>query len=53
MRVRLSKGVMRSIRLSTTGGPRAELEHARWLCTAPQGAANEIAAELLDATLLG
>lgn len=53
MRVRLPKGMMRSLRLSTTEGPWVELEHARWLRTAPQSAANEISVELLDATLLG
>ncbi|GHE76361.1 hypothetical protein [Streptomyces griseoaurantiacus] len=53
MRVRLSKGVMRSLRLNAASGPWHELEHARWLRTTPGGAANEIAAELLDLTLLG
>ncbi|MFK4106989.1 hypothetical protein ACI2L1_44545 [Streptomyces sp. NPDC019531] len=53
MRVRLSKGVMRSLRLDTATGPSHEMEHARWLRTTPGGAANEIAAELLDVTLLG
>jgi hypothetical protein len=53
MRVRLSKGVLRSLRLDTAEGPWNELEHARWLRMAPGGAANEIAAELLDLTLLG
>ncbi|MEV7737834.1 hypothetical protein AB0O75_38175 [Streptomyces sp. NPDC088921] len=53
MRVQLSKGVLRSLRLDTAEGPWHELERARWLRTAPGGAANEIIAELLDLTLLG
>ncbi|MFF4088861.1 hypothetical protein ACFYY9_18505 [Streptomyces nigra] len=53
MRIRLSKGVMRSLRLDAAPGPWAELEHARWLRTAPGQAADEIDAELLDVTLLG
>ncbi|MET9462153.1 hypothetical protein ABZY05_45300 [Streptomyces canus] len=53
MRVHLSKGVLRSLRLDTAESPWHELEHARWLRTAPGGAANEIIAELLDLTLLG
>ena len=53
MRVQLPKGAMRSLRLDTAEGPWRELEHARWLRTTPGGAANEIAAELLDLTLLG
>ncbi|MCX5063817.1 hypothetical protein OOK12_43970 [Streptomyces sp. NBC_00452] len=53
MRVRLSKGVLRSLRLNSASDPWRELEHARWLRMAPGGAANEIAAELLDVTLLG
>ncbi|MFJ5212304.1 hypothetical protein [Streptomyces nigra] len=53
MRVRLSKGVLRSLRFNTVQDLCRELEHARWLRMAPQGAANEIAAELLDTTLLG
>ncbi|MFE7854051.1 hypothetical protein [Streptomyces sp. NPDC057403] len=53
MQVRLSKGVMRSLRLDTAEGTWNELEHARWLRTTSEGTANEIAAELLDLTLLG
>ncbi|WP_020123101.1 hypothetical protein [Streptomyces canus] len=53
MRISLSKGVMRSLRLDAAPGPWAELEHARWLRTAPGRTADEIAAELLDVTLLG
>ncbi|MEV0210858.1 hypothetical protein AB0H97_37325 [Streptomyces sp. NPDC050788] len=53
MRIRLPKGVMRSLRLDAAPGPWAELEHARWLRIAPGRTADEIAAELLDVTLLG
>ncbi|MFD5407052.1 hypothetical protein [Streptomyces griseorubiginosus] len=52
MRIRLPKGVMRSLRLDAAPGPWAELEHARWLRTASGRTADEIAAELLDVTLL-
>lgn len=52
MQVRLPRGVLRSLRLNTTSGPWHELEHARWLRPASGNAANEIAAELLDVTLL-
>ncbi|MFD6432082.1 hypothetical protein [Streptomyces venezuelae] len=52
MHVRLSKGLLRSLRLDTPG-PWHELERARWLRSAPARAANELVAELLDATLLG
>ncbi|MFF4633584.1 hypothetical protein [Streptomyces griseorubiginosus] len=53
MRIRLPKGVMRSLRLDAAPGPWAELEHARWLRTTSGPTADEIAAELLDVTLLG
>ncbi|MEU7305382.1 hypothetical protein [Streptomyces sp. NPDC007206] len=53
MQVRLPKGVLRSLRLNTTPDPWRELEQARWLRTVPGNAANEIAAELLDVTVLG
>jgi hypothetical protein len=53
MRVRLSKGMLRGLRLDTAEGPWNELEHARWLRMASGGAANETVAELLDLTLLG
>lgn len=53
MQVRLPKGVLRSLRLNAASGPWRELEHARWLRPDPGNAPNEIAAELLDVTLLG
>lgn len=53
MQVRLPKGVLRSLRLNAAPDPWRELEQARWLRRAPGNAANEIAAELLDVTLLG
>ncbi|MFJ2607978.1 hypothetical protein ACIO13_23835 [Streptomyces sp. NPDC087425] len=52
LHVRLSKGVLRSLRLDHPE-PLGELARARWLRPFPPKAANEIAAELLDATLLG
>ncbi|WP_260327251.1 hypothetical protein [Streptomyces sp. TLI_185] len=52
MHVRLAKGLLRSLHLDTPD-PWHELERARWLRTAPERAANEFVAELLDATLLG
>lgn len=51
MRVRLPKGVLRSLRLDTPSSWR-ELEHARWLRTTPESTTNEVVAELLDITLL-
>ena len=51
MQVRLPRGVLRSLRLNAASGPWHELEHARWLRPAA-GNADEIAAELLDVTLL-
>lgn len=53
MHVRLPNGVLRGLRLNTVQDPWRELEHARWLRIIPATAANEVAAELLDATLLG
>ncbi|MFJ3339135.1 hypothetical protein [Streptomyces sp. NPDC086766] len=53
MEARLSKGVLRSLRLNTTPDPWHELEYARWLRPLPENAANEIAVALLDAALLG
>ncbi|MFF4693090.1 hypothetical protein [Streptomyces sp. NPDC001307] len=53
MQVRLPAGVLRSLCLNTTSDPWRELEQARWLRTTSGNAANEIAAELLDVTLLG
>ncbi|CAM5552536.1 hypothetical protein SCHAM137S_06582 [Streptomyces chartreusis] len=52
MQVRLPVGVLRSLRLNAISGPWCELEHARWLRTAPRNTANKINAELLDVTLL-
>ena len=53
MEVRLSKGMLRSLRLNTTPDPWRELEHARWLRPLPENATNKIVVALLDATLLG
>ncbi|MGW0955341.1 hypothetical protein ACWDAO_07750 [Streptomyces sp. NPDC001212] len=53
MEARLSKGVLRSLRLNTTPGLWRELDHARWLYPLPESTANEIVVALLDATLLG
>lgn len=53
MHVRLPNGVLRSLRLNAVQDPWRELEHARWLRIIPGNAANEVAAELLDAALLG
>ncbi|MFI0234934.1 hypothetical protein [Streptomyces sp. NPDC017086] len=53
MQVRLPKGLLRSLRLNPASEQWRELEQARWLRTAPGDAANEIAAELLDVTVLG
>ncbi|PJM91460.1 hypothetical protein [Streptomyces sp. CB01373] len=53
MEARLSKGVLRSLRLNTTPGPWRELEHARWLRPLPESTANEIVVALLDAAVLG
>jgi hypothetical protein len=52
MQIRLPKGVLRSLRLNTASDPWRELEQAQWLRTAPGNAANEVAAELLDVTVL-
>ncbi|TQE15108.1 hypothetical protein Sipo8835_46600 [Streptomyces ipomoeae] len=52
MQVRLPKGILRSLLLGNQG-LLDELERARWLSITPTNAANEIAAELLDAALLG
>ncbi|MFJ3720796.1 hypothetical protein [Streptomyces sp. NPDC090057] len=52
MRVRLPKGILRSLRLDSSD-PWDALEHARWLRIRPGSTGNEIVAELLDATLLG
>ncbi|MFJ1656435.1 hypothetical protein ACIOC2_34705 [Streptomyces sp. NPDC088337] len=52
MEARLSKGVLRSLRLNTTPGLWHELDHARWLRPLPESTANEIVVALLDATLL-
>jgi hypothetical protein len=53
MHIRLPNGVLRSLRLNAVQDPWRELEHARWLRIIPATAANEVVAELLDATLLG
>ncbi|MFD3840255.1 hypothetical protein ACFWWC_28980 [Streptomyces sp. NPDC058642] len=53
MHVRLPQGVLRSLRLEPAAKPWRELENALWLRTTPPIAGNEIAAELLDVTLLG
>ncbi|MFF8996226.1 hypothetical protein ACF09H_41165 [Streptomyces sp. NPDC014983] len=53
MHVRLPRGVLRSLRLTTIQGPWGELEHARWLRTVSPNGANEVVAELLDAAVLG
>ncbi|WP_405669573.1 hypothetical protein [Streptomyces sp. NBC_01530] len=52
MHVRLPKGVLRSLRLDTPD-PWHTLEHTQWLRTGPGNTANEVAAELLDAAVLG
>jgi hypothetical protein len=49
--VQLPKGLLRSMRLHTPR-PWHELQQARWLHLLTEPAANEIAAELLDITLL-
>ncbi|MFJ4836200.1 hypothetical protein ACIP79_40870 [Streptomyces sp. NPDC088747] len=51
MRVRLARGLLRSLRLDSPD-PWHELEQARWLHVSPASGANEVTAELLDATLL-
>ncbi len=51
MRVRLPKGMLRSLRLDNPD-PWRDLEHARWLRIGAGRAANEFVAELLDAALL-
>ncbi|MFC9684061.1 hypothetical protein [Streptomyces sp. NPDC056948] len=51
MQVRLPRGMLRSLRLDIPD-LWSELEHARWLRVRPGSAANEVAAELLDAALL-
>lgn len=53
MQVRLPKGVLRSLRLNIASNPWRELAQARWLLRTPGNVANEIAAELLDVTVLG
>lgn len=53
MHDRLPNGVLRSLRLNAVQDPWRELEHARWLRIIPATAANEVVAELLDATPLG
>ncbi|SNX88458.1 hypothetical protein SAMN06272735_8908 [Streptomyces sp. TLI_55] len=53
MHVRLPHGVLRSLRLHAASEPWHELEHARWLRTAPAHDGAVITAELLDVTLLG
>jgi len=52
MQVRLPKGMLRSLHLNSPD-PWHELEQTRWLRTTATNAASEVAAELLDAALLG
>ncbi|KUL27356.1 hypothetical protein [Streptomyces regalis] len=53
MQVRLPLGLLRGLRLGATLNPWRELEQARWLRRIPDRAADEVAAVLLDAALLG
>ncbi|MFF9157473.1 hypothetical protein ACF1AB_35220 [Streptomyces sp. NPDC014846] len=52
LRVRLPKGVLRSLRLDSPE-PWHELERSRWLRTMHPSTSGEIAAQLFDAPLLG
>ncbi|MET9562207.1 hypothetical protein [Streptomyces tauricus] len=51
MRVRLARGLLRSLRLDSPG-PWRELEQARWLRPRSTGSVNEVGVELLDVTVL-
>ncbi|CAM5314402.1 hypothetical protein SAURM35S_04118 [Streptomyces aurantiogriseus] len=53
MRVSLSLGLLRSLRLGGNPSPWQELEQARWLCLTPGRETGEVAAVLLDDALLG